>query len=214
MFLAKGQKTLQAILLSFRNGFEQDAEMLTRSLIEAGSNLMWVAEDPDDRFEKWAEYEGKRRMALIQHGRDAIPNVVTLLDEQKIEDARVVRDAYYNRAERDRFPTDLPNRLRQTKMAPATRASLYLAYSMATDLVHTNPNCRTHYVKHDSDGVHFDSGPAVPPDPRILGPAVFSYLMLAEAFAKIVGIDVGSALAESSVYLEEVFGAKPAASQE
>jgi len=69
-----------------------------------------------------------------------------------------------------------------------------LVYLISTDLIHTNPTCHAQYVREEKNSFWFDSGPRVPGSARVLSAAAFAYMMLAEAFAKIVEFDISNAL--------------------
>jgi hypothetical protein len=98
MYLAKGEKTLLAILANFREGFEQDAEMLLRTLLEAAVNLSWVAVEPNVRFERWRAFAGMRWMELFEVAKRHYPEDVQAIPGENVAAARAGNTAYCNRS--------------------------------------------------------------------------------------------------------------------
>ncbi len=64
----KAYKTHSAVLILCKNGYGQDAAILTRSLFELAITTLYILKDPTDkRAEKWFDYDWIRRDKMYEH---------------------------------------------------------------------------------------------------------------------------------------------------
>lgn len=65
-FFAVSYKSFSAITILAAKGFGEDAAVLSRSLVENATNLLYISEDPDTRTDLYLEYEYVARNRYVQ----------------------------------------------------------------------------------------------------------------------------------------------------
>jgi len=165
---AKGMKSWRAIAVLFFGGFQEDAEIVLRSLVDVVLDMRFISLDPKERAERFIDYREIHRLRFLRRGKEL--GIVT--DEKEIErlEKSIMNDAADVLKRRPEWDGNLPKSWTSedtaTKARQVGEPMLYLTFM--TGSTHTHPNVvgLENYFAQGEKSVEVLAGPRTPKDVR------------------------------------------------
>ena len=187
----KAFKTGQAIERLFFDGYQEDAEVLLRVLVEQAIVIRWVhQEDSDNRARAYALFLGEKQFARLRLIREVMPT----LDLGRVPVAEIEKaHAEYERLpNKDRWRS-LTGDVGKLAASSGMRAS-YLFYVYGTDFIHSNPTIEASYVREVGSETWFNTVASMPANG--LTPVIVAQhlLFIADVLNDQFGLAAGASL--------------------
>jgi hypothetical protein len=140
----KGMKSWRALCHLYFGGFEEDAEIVLRSLVEVVADMYFISLDPEKRAQRFRDYEVIHKLRWRRTG-DRLPDFLTPDDLQRliIIDADIKRDVDVVFARQPQWATrqGLPSSWDEdtaTKFVKIDQAILYFNFMKGCTQSHPN----------------------------------------------------------------------------
>jgi len=172
---AKGMKSWRAIVGSFFSGFEEDAEIVLRSLVDVVVDLKFIALDPEERAARFIDYqvihrlrwyrEGVKRLKLDEPEKD--PRLVKFLQDIASERDEVLR----RRPKWATLPSSWTPERMPEKFDAINEPALYLTYMQGCAQTHPNVVALSRYFEIIGGRAKALFGPRFPATSRVIADA-------------------------------------------
>jgi hypothetical protein len=206
-FFGKAYKTLQAVRLLCKNGYGQDAEILSRSIYELALQASYMAQDPKNRARLWINHDRVVRYNFYK-GLKKSGNIDTAekIESEKAKFAELER--CYHKYRSDYRPSEncwWGNTIKWLAEQVSKEISYWhgAIYPMQSDLVHSGVASVNRYLSGNEHCATMDCRPAVPVSSMaVVFPALHFYrLMLVD----IEALNLESELEEHIQKFDENF---------
>jgi hypothetical protein len=213
-FLAKACKTHDAMVLLARNGFGEDAAILTRSLLNLVINARWINQAPEERIPAYIKYEhvliARLNRKIVEDprlvGRDSLDPRTEFKNKQAGLDAEAreaeKRHGYNHHGWSGKSIRDMAIELGMT-------IDYDSLYTLASDLEHSDVASVDDYMTLSPDGRVFVSGN---PSENWVRESLFSAHLLLIAIAKladnILDLGIGAQLVTADEKVLGLVGAR------
>lgn len=212
-FHAKGYKTHQAIVLLARNGFGEDAGILTRSLINLSIAARWINHDPNKWVPAYLDYEhvfqARLNRKIVQDprlvGRSPQDAMIDYKDKQPMLDAAAKdatsRHGYNYRGWSGKSLYEMANEL-------GMRSDYYFGYVLLSELEHTSIGALAEYVSLTPDGsFHVTGGPSLNWVRESLGAAHLFLIAIAKSVDQVLELGITTELEKLDARMLGLHGA-------
>ncbi len=188
----KALKSIRAVQSLFTNGFEQDAEMILRVLIEQAILVRWInTEDADDRARAYALYLRHKQHQLVKLIEEVMPEFE--LPGVSVDQIKKSHEEYKQLETREKWyalTRNLFGLAAETGMQKS-----YVFYAGGTDLIHSNPTREADYIRGVADEIWFNTTPSMPDNGLTPIIAAQHMLFLADVFNDVFGLSFADELA-------------------
>ena len=196
----KAFKTAQALRLLFFSGYDEDAQVLLRVLVEQAIVIRWVhLKDSNNRATAYARYLGERQYRLMKEARKVIPDL-------KLPDS-LTRGIERAHEEYRKLGTDEQwfhmTRHIASLAADVGMGSSYLPHMVGSDYIHSNPTRERDYVRRSGDEVHFNSAACMPDNALTAAVAVHHLLLVVDVVNDVFELQEESRLRELMAQLKQ-----------
>jgi hypothetical protein len=178
----KAAKTAQAIRHLFLGGYDEDAEMLLRVLVEQAITVRWaMQEDSDARVRAYMLSLKENRLRRLRVAQGFIPIVQippSLVEEIEREGAE------YKALGKNEKWRAITGEVSSIAAAAGVSGS-YAIHITGSSLIHSNPAAERNYVRVDGEQTHFNAVPCMPSDGWTPVLAAKHLLWLGDALAKV-----------------------------
>jgi hypothetical protein len=164
LLLAKACKTHQAITKLARSGFGEDAAILARSLLNLVINALWIYQDPKVRISAYLDYDSVLRAKLgrkiIQNPsllgsnfQKRLPEIKRTQPQLEAEEKKAKAQHGYNR--QGWSAKSIRDMAKDVDLINAYDT----AYTLSSNLEHSNARSTDSYVTEGPDGLDIDAAP-------------------------------------------------------
>lgn len=159
--ITKSNKTLNAVMLLCRNGFGEDAAILSRSLFELTLNIEYIFSQEDDYLAKrffaydWIERKEMHDYLKTTPSFDPSKEKLNLIDNIE-EEAKKAQEIYKFK----KYGGWSDKTTREMAIFCNCLNIYSTAYRLQCSLSHPNPRSSNHFFKETKDGLTLDAGPS------------------------------------------------------
>ena len=202
----KAVKTGQAIRHLFEGGFEEDAEMSLRVLVEQAIIVRWVCQgDSDGKARAYALYLRENRLRMLETARKFLPSVN--LPESLIRE--IEKDgAEYHALGKDEKWRRMTGEMAELA-AEGGLAQSYAVHLSGSNLIHSNPVVEASYVRSSGEHTYFNAGPSRPPDAWTPMLAAKHLLWVGEALAGVFLLRISDAFTRHHAVIDGYDSPRP-----
>ncbi len=164
----KGMKSWTALAALFFDGYEQDAAIVLRSLVDVVVDMKFISLDSEERASRFADFSQVHRMRWLRQGKKH--NIVESDERYRKLEADILTDAAPVLKRRPKWQEKLPDKWTPENVAEKCEKigepMLYLSFM--TGSMHMHPNVTTlndYFIRHGAK-LRAIAGPSVPRNSR------------------------------------------------
>jgi hypothetical protein len=166
----KGMKSWRAITTLFFGGYEEDAEIVLRSLVDVVIDMKFISLDPDERARRFVDYTAVHLWRWMREAkaRDLITDPAELDRLEKDLESRT-QEVFTRRPEwKQRLPIGWSEKTTPQKVDEVGERLIYFSFMSGSQQTHPNPvSVADYFSPVDSGKLDFKIEPTVPADSKV-----------------------------------------------